>query len=186
MILALTAACSGDAQRTPLSPSAVGGDAAAGADGATLKATAPVPVSPRDRVKIDTRRPALVFANTAGKFQATGTLTYRIELLEGEQVIGTFTPPQAGTQTSQALTEDLKYATTYGWRVRAELEGTFTSYSALAEFITPDAPAVTTSPTAPSTGGSVGPNRSIVGQEALGIIIGVHNGERVNLGRVES
>jgi hypothetical protein len=159
----------------------VAGDAAAGADGATLKATPPAPVSPRDGVKVDTRRPALTFSNAAGSFQAVGGLTYRVELLEGEQVISTLTGPQAtGAQTAVPLTADLKYATTYRWRVRGELEGAFTAYSPFVQFVSPNAPATGTP--APGGGGSVGPNRTILPNEVLAIIIAVHNGERWNLG----
>ncbi len=178
-LLALSVACSGSEQRNPLSPSGVSGDASAGADGATLKATPPTPVSPRDGVKVDTRRPVFAFSNAAGAFQVVGNLSYRVELYEGDGLVTAYTAAQAASgQTTVTATEDLKYATTYRWRVRGELDGAFTAYSPLVEFATPAAPGTG----GPATGGGVGPNRSISPNEALSIIIGVHTGERWHLG----
>jgi hypothetical protein len=165
---------------SPTSPDATGGEAAP--DGSTLKASIPGPASPVGGVRVDTRRPPLVFSNSTAKFAAagTGTYTYRVELLEGTTTVGTFTLPQAsGAQSTFTPAEDLKFNTAYRWRVRAELGAAFTAWSAFAEFTTPLAPTTSSGGVA---GGPVGPARSIGLNEAFGIILAVHNGERWNLG----
>lgn len=176
----VTLACGNNSEKNLLSPTAPsGGQAGAAADGSTLKASIPAPASPKDGVRVDTRRPALTFANATGTF-APGTFTYRIELFEGTQPAGTFTLPQASAAQSAFTPDaDLKYDTAYRWRVRAELNGAFTAYSPAVEFRTPLAPI---GGGGGSVGGAVGANRSISFSEAFSIILAVHNGERWNLG----
>ncbi len=138
----LAIACGNNSEKNPTSPTAPGGTAEAGAaaDGSTLKATAPAPASPKDGVRVDSRRPALTFSNAVGKFQS-GTFTYRVEVFEGTTSVGAFTQAQAsGNQSTYTLESDLKYDTVYRWRVRGEMGGAFTAWSALAEFRTPAAP----------------------------------------------
>lgn len=125
----LAIACGNNSEKNPTSPTAPGGAAEAGAaaDGSTLKATAPAPASPKDGVRVDSRRPALAFSNAVGKFQ-TGTFTYRVEVFEGTTSVGAFTQAQAsGNQTTYTLESDLKYATVHRWRVRGEMSGAFTA-----------------------------------------------------------
>ncbi len=180
------AGCSGSSP-SPLSPSSVEtSDTAANPDGSTLKVTAPTPLSPIDGVKLGTRRPTFTFANAAGKYSAAA-LIYRIQLLDtGGNLIGEVTVPGGEGGTAYAAETDLEYATTFGWKVRAELDGSPGPYSAVASFITQDAPPPTDStpaptPSAPSDG-TVGPNRSIGLSEAFSIIVQVHNDLRWNLG----
>lgn len=81
-------------------------DGAAAADGSTLKATIPAPASPTDGVRVDTRRPGLVFTNASGRFQS-GTFTYRVEVFEGTTPFGVFTQAQAaGGQSTYMLDAD--------------------------------------------------------------------------------
>ncbi len=188
------AGCS-DPNSSPTSPSSVEAtETAANPDGSTLKVTAPTPLSPIDGVKLGNRRPTLTFANAAGKHSATA-LTYRIHLLDaGGNLIGEVTVPGGEGGTAYAADTDLAYATTYGWRVRAELDGQPGPYSGVALFTTVDAPppppptAPAPDPTTPSapSGGEVGPNRSIGLNEAFNIIVRVHNDLRWNLGSASS
>lgn len=176
-VTALAVACTSSpgGSLSPTGPTHSNGNAAA--DGSTLKASVPAPVSPREGVRVDTRRPVLTFDNSTGVY-TSGAFTYRIELYEGATLAATFTGAQAsGGQTNHALDADLKYDTAYRWRVRAEQEGTFTAWSADAAFSTAPAPVVA------SGGGTVGPPRSISIDEALSIIVAVHNAERWDLGR---
>jgi hypothetical protein len=162
---------------SPTSPTQSGGNASA--DGSTLKASVPSPVSPQGGERVDTRRPVLTFTNATGTF-ADGAFTYRIEVYEGSTLAGTVTVAQAsGSTTSYTPEVDLKFDSAYRWQVRAEQDGTFTAYSAAAEFVTPLAPVA-------FGGGGSGPYgapRSISLQEAFSLITTVHNAERWNLGR---
>ena len=67
---------------------------------------------------------------------------------------------------------------TYQWRVRAEFEGQPGPWSAVAAFKTPPAPVAGGAFT-----GGVGAQRSIGVQEAVGILIRVHDDLRYDLGR---
>lgn len=181
------AGCSGSSE-SPTSPSSVEStDAAANPDGSTLKVTAPTPLAPIDGVKLSTPRPTFTFANAAGKYSAA-SLTYRVQLLDAaSNVVGDVTMPGGDGSTSYAADSDLAYATAFQWRVRAELDGSPGPYSGLATFNTPEPPpAANAAPSGPSTDGSVGPNRSIGLNEALSIIVRVHNELRFNLGSSSS
>ena len=86
--------------------------------------------------------------------------TYRVEVFEGTTSVGAFTQAQAsGNQSAYTLESDLKYDTVYRWRVRGEMSGAFTAWSALAEFRTPTAPAIGGGGGGGT--GTVGANRSI-------------------------
>lgn len=188
------AGCSGSSQ-SPLSPTSVETtDSAANSDGSMLKVTAPTPLSPIDGVKLSTRRPTFTFANAAGKY-SEAALTYRIQLLDaGGNLVGEVTVPSGDGATAYGADTDLAYATAFGWKVRAELDGQPGPYSAVASFTTtdpppPPPPAATpepTTPVAPSTDGNVGPNRNIGLNEAFNIIVRVHNELRFNLGSSSS
>ena len=79
----LAVACGKDSPDAPApgSPTAPSGTPAA-ADGSTLKATLPAPLSPRDGVRVETLRPALTFSNSTGRF-TQATFAYRVEVYEG-------------------------------------------------------------------------------------------------------
>lgn len=180
------AGCSGSAE-SPTSPSSVEStDTAANPDGSTLKVTAPTPLVPIDGVKLSTRRPTFTFANAAGKYSAA-SLTYRVQLLDAaSNLVGEVTVSSGDGSSSYAADSDLAYATSFQWRVRAELDGNPGPYSGLASFSTPDPPpptgvAPTPTPETPSTGGVGGP-RGIGFNEAFNIIVNIHNTLRWNLG----
>jgi hypothetical protein len=180
--LMLVAACSQSPQ-SPVSPSvAAGGDATANPDGSTLKVTAPTAVSPVNGDRIETQRPTFTFNNSAGKFSSVAP-SYRLQLLDaagallGERIIA-----QAGSgQTSYESEVDLAYESDFQWRVRAELQGEAGPWSALAQFKTPVRPVAG----GPFTG-QVGPQRSIFFDEALDILINIHDTLRIDLGRNSS
>lgn len=175
--LALVAACSQSPQ-SPVSPSAAAGSADANPDGSTLKITAPAPVSPIDGVQLEGQRPTFTFNNANGRF-ASVALTYRLQLFDGAGgFLGERELSQSGAgQTVYDADVDLVYDSDFSWRVRGELQGEAGPWSPLATFRTPPRPVAG----GPITGG-VGPQRSIFFQEALGIIIRIHNDLRIDLG----
>ena len=173
---ALLLAC-GSGQPSPMSPSATaGGGLGAAADGSTLKVTAPTPVAPMNDVQVENRRPSLVAGNSIGRFVSPPDLTYRFQLI-GPDGTAFLEPVVAGGDghTSYDLTDDLDWEAAYTWRVRAEYQGANGPWSTTAGFRTPPPPP-------PVGGGPYGPIRDISPQEALGILIRVHNELGFNLG----
>lgn len=177
------AGCSGSSP-SPLSPSSITEtDAAANADGSTLKVTAPTLVSPINGAKVATRRPTFTFENAAGKY-STAPLSYRIELLDsGGAFVSAGVVNGGEGNTSYIPQTDLALAKDYQWRVRAELEGVPGPYSAVGTFRTPDSASSTPSF---SGGGPTGSARSISLNEAYSIIVKVHDELRFNLGSSSS
>ena len=177
--LALALGCSQSPQ-SPVSPSAAAGSAAANADGSTLKVSAPNVVSPVNNDVQSSRRPTFTFQHSAGKFQ-TVAVAYRLEILDkdGNLVTAKSANPDAGGQTVYSLDVDLAYNTEHVWRVRAESDGQFGPWSGTGAFKTPVAPA---GGGVVIVDGNVGPQRSIAFPEAFGIITGIHDTLRINLG----
>src|SRR5918992_1398351 len=101
LFLGTAIGCGNNAEKNPLSPTSPTGTngTEAAADGSTLKASAPAPVSPKDGERVDSRRPTLTFSNAVGKFQS-GTFTYRLEIVEGTAPLGVFTQAQASGNQS--------------------------------------------------------------------------------------
>lgn len=185
-----------DSPGNPLEPGSAsdGASSNAAADGSTLKASVPVLLTPKDNVRVDTRRPTLTFENSRGQYQSAA-YTYRLELYEVNNLISTVLLQQAGGgQTSHTVPTDLNYNTTYRWRVRAELDGAFTAYAATVDFLSPEPPppppaAAAPIPAAPTTGGgggTVGGNRNIGLSEAFNMIVSYHNSSGANLGSSSS
>ena len=140
--LATAAACS-QAPQSPLSPSASAGVAMSDTvSGATLKVDPPIPISPIGGATIDGRKPAFVFANSAGRFVIPDQGTYHIELYnQGGTLIAelqTGSDPSGGT--SYQFPNDLDWEQNFSWRVRLEVEAAFGPWSAAASFRTPDEP----------------------------------------------
>lgn len=180
-IVALSVSCTG----TPLSPTspsaAAGGETAANDDGSTLKVTAPGIVSPFDSERTDSRRPTLVWINSSGKHTPFGFF-YEIEVVDStDKVIYTQIVGETAGGGSHQLPTDLAYDTAFAWRIRAGLEANRGPWSVWGLFRTPLAPVVVVSPTSPTTG-TIGPARSIGFNEAFDIIVGIHDGMRINLG----
>ena len=121
---------------------AAGADAGrGGADDATLKASAPVVVSPKDRTEIEGLTVTVVIENATGTFVSETPFDYRFELYEGEA--GPGAPVQEasagqGTGTTRhTFARELRQGTTHRWRARAELGGVGGPWSDWAVFRTP-------------------------------------------------
>jgi hypothetical protein len=139
------AACSGSPQ-TPTSPSAaIGGSAAAAADGSTLKASAPSLIDPIGGARVNTLRPTLSWTASAGTY-AEVSPTYDVEVYNGAALV--YTASVNGT--SHQVGADANFDQTYSWRVRAREDGAVGPWSASATFQAPQAGAgVTTGFRAP-------------------------------------
>ncbi|HTI36448.1 MAG TPA: hypothetical protein VL484_02720, partial [Vicinamibacterales bacterium] len=135
--LALAIGC-GKSSQAPTSPSsAAGGDASAAADGSTLKATAPTPVSPINGTQPDAL--VLVATKSQGKY-AELALSYQFQIRSGSTVVfdsqvvaGSVSGDQVQYTASAALTADA----TYTWRARAAYQGAFGPWSSDATFKAP-------------------------------------------------
>ena len=136
--LATAVACgSGEKSSNPVSPSAGGtvDGADAGGDGHTLKVTAPTPVAPANGSTLDTFGPTLRVTESSAKFQGSGPITHRFQLLNGSTVLS-----EATTGGTSWVPPNLQNKTTYGWRARGEQGGRFGPWSATWTFTTPDQP----------------------------------------------
>lgn len=181
-IVALGVSCS----NTPMSPTAPsaadGGFLAANSDGSTLKVSAPAVVSPFDSVRIDSRRPIFVWLNATGTNE-TIAMEYEIEVVDGSnvrvyQTIAGETPGNG----SHTVPFDLNYDTAYGWRIRAAHGTERGPWSVWGNFRTAVTPVTAPRTTGTTSDGTIGPARTISFNEAFNIIVGVHDGMRVNLG----
>ena len=112
-----------------------------------LKATAPIQLSPPSGSLIATRTPTLAAENAQGDY-VSAVFLHRFEVydagrmtLESSGVVG-----QGQGTTQFSVSAPLAFATTYWWRVRAELDGTAGPWSATYTFTTPAAPAAPSSP----------------------------------------
>src|SRR5262249_13577696 len=127
LAVALSAALAGCSNNNgaPTSPTTgEGGNSAAAADGTTLKATAPGSLDPSNRVTVDTLRPTLRFQAGRGKFN-DASLGHRIELYQENNLVLSV-DLGAGTQ-DYTIPEnvEMRYATVYRWRVRAQKDNAF-------------------------------------------------------------
>jgi hypothetical protein len=140
--LALAASCARQSGN-PASPSTtLGGSVGAAADGTTLKASAPVAVSPLNAFKIEGgAQPTLVITNSTPTYASNVSLTYRFEVYNSAGT-GIYTSPLvtggAGT-TSHTVTAALEEEQTYSWQARPELSGAFGPWSSRtdATFVAP-------------------------------------------------
>lgn len=138
-LLALAVACS-KSSPTPVSPSAsqeVSGDAAA--DGSTLKATAPGPISPVNNAQQDS---LVLTANKAtGKFDPSVPLAHEFQIkTSGGTVVAACTSTIAagsGSTVSYTPVCPLEFDQPHTWRVRAVFAGAFGPWSSEAAFRTP-------------------------------------------------
>ena len=132
---AFAVAC-GRESATPVSPgAATAGDLDAAADGSTLKATAPTPLSPVGDQQISDG-PTLTASNSTLKFGGTGTLQYRFEVKNDAGTVIQTSPLQP-TPTFR-VTASLEFRKRHTWRARAEMDGTVGPWSAAASFISPE------------------------------------------------
>jgi len=131
-LLTLAVAC-GDGNKNPVSatdPAAAPSSGAAGADGSTLKATAPSPQSPSGRA--DSSQPTLVVGAATGKF-TSAPFSYRFQVMRGSTLVDEGTSPSTTWRVSKALEMD----TSYTWKARAEHQGSYGPWSSTMTFSTP-------------------------------------------------
>jgi hypothetical protein len=137
-VLALAIACSKSSQ-SPSSPSVTeNGSVNAAADGSTLKATAPSPVSPVNGAQPDIL--TLTTNKATAKFNSSVPLSYEFEIktAAGAVVSGcSSTVPGDGDTVSYTPTCALEFDTAHTWRVRAVYAGASGPWSASASFKTP-------------------------------------------------
>jgi hypothetical protein len=134
-LMATTLACSHKAE-SPTAPSGQGGgDAAAAADGSTLKTTAPTPIAPVSDQQVNDS-PTLSASVATLKYSTPVAFTYRFQVFNaaGTQV------QDSGLQPSPSfkVTASLAFKTRHTWRVRAEYQGAVGPWSATASFISPE------------------------------------------------
>jgi hypothetical protein len=125
---------------SPVSPTVSPAGAGAAADGSTLKASAPDPVSPKGGVRTDTLEPEFVLGKSEALY-TTATFTYRIQVqrADGQTVAeaSNLTPGGDGRSRWQIGTA-LDLDTAYRWRGRAEVGDAFGPWSPYADFLSLD------------------------------------------------
>ena len=134
--LAAAIAC-GSGDKSPVSPSG-GGTADAGGvgpGGETLKVTVPNPLAPANGSTLKTFAPSLQVTASTPKFQGSGKITHRFQLLNGSTVLADTT-----TGGTSWVPPNLQNKTTYSWRARGEQGSRFGPWSATWTFTTPDQP----------------------------------------------
>jgi len=116
----------------------------------SLKAGAPVPVSPSNGGTLTDRNPSLTIQNAEGTY-VSAVFAHRFEVYDAARMtlvdLGVVT--QGDGQTQFGVTASLDFSTTYWWRARAELEGAVGPWSATFSFVTPPPPAPPAPPSAP-------------------------------------
>jgi hypothetical protein len=138
-VLAVAIACS-KSSPSPVSPAAAEtGSGNAAADGSTLKATAPTPVSPVNGAQPDTL--TLTTNKAAGKFDSTIALSYEFEIKNaaGAVVSACSTTIAGGSAATISYTPTcpLEFDVAHSWRVRAVYAGAVGPWSTSATFKTP-------------------------------------------------
>ena len=110
-------------------------------EGVTLKASAPVAVSPKDSVEIEGVTVTVVIENARPTFVSQAAFEYRFEVYEGEggpgRRLGDGVAGQGVGTTRHTFTRELAQGRTHRWRARAELEGFTGPWSDWAVFRTP-------------------------------------------------
>jgi hypothetical protein len=135
--LAVAIACGGGEKGNPVSPSASpAGQADAGAEGETLKVTAPTPTAPANGSRLDTFTPVLTVTASTAKYQTGVALAHRFQLLNGSTVVAEFRTAGTTWTVNASLNENA----TYGWRVRGEQGAAFGPWSPTWTFTTPEQP----------------------------------------------
>jgi hypothetical protein len=141
VLLASSLACrSSSTSSTPTAPSvsAAGlNDAAGGAGGSSLKATAPVAQSPANNVTTTTLTPTLVVTG-GGLTYASGAVQYRFRIIDSAGTVAS----DSGLMSSASWTVPTPLTPTskYTWTARSEYRGLNGPWSAAATFTTPVAP----------------------------------------------
>ncbi len=111
------------------------------ANGPTLKATEPVPVSPMNGNEIDGLRVTVVVTSAQARFVPELALPHRFELYVDRSGVWTFlvdalAPSDSGT-SRHTFNMTLDEGASHRWRARAELDGYPGEWSTWAAFVTP-------------------------------------------------
>jgi hypothetical protein len=129
----LSLACTSNPE-APLAPSTSSSSSTTAADGSTLKASAPVPLSPVNDQKL-TVAPVLSVGDVKATFAATPAVLYRFQVFNTANTLVVDSGLVAGT--SYPVSAKLAGNARHTWRVRAEFQGNVGPWSAIASFITP-------------------------------------------------
>ena len=132
-VLALSLACSRQTA-TPTSPSSLSGanGTGAAADGSTLKATPPVPVSPVNDVQVSDL-PTLTATASTMKFTDSAALQYRFEIFN--EVGAKVQDSGLVSSPSFKVTATLGFRKRHTWRARAERDGAVGPWSTTGSFV---------------------------------------------------
>lgn len=138
-VLAVAIGCSKQAQ-TPVSPSAADpGPLDAAPDGSTLKATAPVPVSPVNNQQPDGTL-VLTATKSHGKFQDL-PLSYQFQVFNNSNQLvfdsGVVGGGGSGDNVIYTVSAALEFDQPHTWRARAAFQGAVGPWSSAAAFRTP-------------------------------------------------
>lgn len=121
VLTALTAAACSRHAAAPTSPSSATASIANADDPVTLKASAPVVVSPINDVVIQTATPEFVIQRAAGMFDPSAVFEYRFQLLnEGGTVLWDSGALNDTTTVTVPTNVSLDFEKRYTWRARAE------------------------------------------------------------------
>ena len=124
---------------SPVSPDpSVAPEAGAAPDGSTLKSATPAPVSPINGAQV-TDTILFTASKSTGKFMDIA-LSYRFQVRSGSTVVydsGAVGGVGAGASVTHSPTAQLAPETIFTWRVRAEYQGAFGSWSPDAAFKSP-------------------------------------------------
>ena len=128
-----TIACSDETPVSP-TPSTTAQGQAVGADGSTLKVSAPNPVSPADGATLNTLKPTLEVSSAAARYTGQAvSYSYNFEL---QTASGTVVRAETLPGTTWAFPDNLANDTSYQWRARAVRNNAFGPWSALRQFRT--------------------------------------------------
>jgi hypothetical protein len=111
-------------------------------DGSTLKATAPVPQSPKNDVQIATLQPALTASNAVGRHVSPTAFIHLFEVWKvgsdgTTTLVDSDRVPQGTDTTSYTVKVALEPGETFEWRARAVWDGALGPWSEWARFRTP-------------------------------------------------
>ena len=155
-------ACTQASQQSITAPSAAAGGSSAatsGADGSTLKVTAPPLVSPVDGERAGDRRPTLIWLNSTGLYSNLG-VAYDIEVSNPTAVVYSRTVGESPDLGAHLVETDLDYDTVYSWRARAHVGNPdmYGPWSSWATFVSPAKPVVVVvaPPAGSTTPGAIG------------------------------
>lgn len=137
VVAAVAVACSDS--RSPVSPSTgpAAGGGPASADGATIKLTPPVLVSPANGATTEEVGAPLVIQAATGKFVSVSGIVHRFEVSTTGGTVVASAVVNGTTYSPSALEPN----TTYQWHARGEVDGFVGSWSETRTFRTPDIPA---------------------------------------------